>query len=242
MPTRNPSSNRFLSALAMLICIFSLFLSAYRAVFIHAITLKAKAASWQNRLLMYWPSESAGTITEPRACRALPKQFCIQAGNLFSISPLSLMSLWPQKKPSLKFHNMQRKKKVQPSDGKKRKKINHVRDETRPRMSSFLHIPLLENVSMHCWEAFSPTAHAIASTQTCSRCFWVCVGVRGHWLRAALKEELMRSNAAYQDHAPEACLSFISSRLAKDTWWRVYKETWWRTWYVNSQGFDWGWW
>lgn len=78
---------KFSPDLAMLICIFSLFLIAYRAAFIHAIMLKAKTASWQNYLLMYWPSESVGTITEPRVCRGLPIQFCIQAGSLFSISP-----------------------------------------------------------------------------------------------------------------------------------------------------------
>lgn len=84
--TNKKKTHRISPDLAMLMCIFSLFLSAYRTAFIHAIMLKTKAASWQNYLLMYWPSESVGMITEPRVCRGLPKQFCIQAGSLFSIS------------------------------------------------------------------------------------------------------------------------------------------------------------
>lgn len=93
-----------------------------------------------------------------------------------------------------------KKKKKSSREMERKQKPKHVGDETRPHMPSFLHISLLENVSRHSWELFSPTAHAITSTQTCSRCSWACVGVGGHWLRAALKEEWMHSNAVLQDH------------------------------------------
>lgn len=182
----------------MLICIFSLFISAYRAIYIHAIMLKAKAASWQNCLLMYWPIESVGTITEPRVCRGLPKQFCIQAGSLFSISPSAWWASGHKKKCN--STTCKKKKKKSSREMERKQKPKHVGDETRPHMPSFLHISLLENVSRHSWELFSPTAHAITSTQTCSRCYWACVGVGGHWLRAALKEEWMHSNAVLQDN------------------------------------------
>lgn len=108
-----------------------------------------------------------------------------------------------QKKKPQKFHNMQKKKKKRKSSGEMKRKQKNETDETRPRMSPSLHITLLENISRHCREVFSPTAHAITSTQTCSRCSRACVGAGGHWLRAALKEELMHSNAAYQDQLPK---------------------------------------
>lgn len=124
---------------------------------------------------------------------------------------LSSQAWWASGHKKIKFHNMQQKKSSR--ETKRREKKQNVL-ETRPapvcRLFCIFHS---SRTSVGMVESFfSPTTHAVTSTQTCWRCSWACVRARGHWLRAALNEEWMRSNAAHQDHL----LKHVWTSLALD--------------------------
>lgn len=166
--------------------------------------LNAKAASWQNRLLMYWPSESVGTITElslPRLARTI-----LHPGR----KPVLHLSSWAWWASGHRRKIPQHaKKKIHQKDSKKENVL-----ETRPTpvCGLFCIFHSLRTSAGMLKSSLSPTAHAITSTQTCSRCSWVCAGARGHSLSAALTEERMRGNATNQEHL----LKHVWSSLALD--------------------------